>query len=211
MNKNLYTNKLSLDSNSSKTTDQKRNFCNTTLVRADSRKSSVDSLTTSSYNGSDPGELRERADFLEWVVDDHKNTKETLKKLKHIEYKSDRGEPLSREEVNQLQTVKTASMQNYDDNKSVSLNISKEISKLDERISILDNRISAKRTIADGLDANNQGVNQSTPDSESRDANNQGVNQSSPYSKSRDDDLSPTKYVHLVESTFPLEIIPDDD
>ena len=100
-NTRLLTNTL-LGSNTSRSVDSigNQNFSSSAPVTADNnRRKSVDStLSTSSYNGSNPDLLRERADSLQMNVEDYETNNHNMLLAKEVASKLDRGEPLTAEE-----------------------------------------------------------------------------------------------------------------
>ena len=99
-----HTNNTLLGSNTSRSVDsignQRKNFSSSAPVTADNnRRKSVDStLSTSSYNGSNPDLLRERADSLQMNVEDYETNNHNMLLAKEVASKLDRGEPLTAEE-----------------------------------------------------------------------------------------------------------------
>ena len=184
-----HTNNTLLGSNTSRSVDSigNQNFSSSAPVTADNnRRKSVDStLSTSSYNGSNPDLLRERADSLQMNVEDYETNNHNMLLAKEVASKLDRGEPLTAEEEQLWEHVKTNNMDNFDATLGFVANLEREIQENNVSIAGLQNRVSEKQAKADLIES--QQVNGST--------NNQ----------------TPTQFVHEVESTSPMEIIPDDD
>lgn len=168
------------------------NFHTCSVHRADNtREGSVDSNTSmsssnSSYNGSNPELLRERGENLQVNVDDYKACNSNMESVKSLAYKKDNGEPLTHSESNLLNHVQNNYMDDFDPNLSFSANIAREISENMERISILEEKISAKLAKADELS--------------SVEGNNSSTN-----------NISPTQYVHELESEQPMDYFSGDE
>ena len=155
---------------------------------ASSREESTS--TPSTYNGSEPELLRQRAEALQDTVEDYVVENNNLEVAMRIANKADTGIPLSAEEQDQLDSVRNDMELNPD--YSLSYNINSEILSNKERISELENKISEKYAKADALSV------PSLPDT-------------NPEATPEVPQQTTTEYVHELESCTPMDIVPFDD
>ena len=192
-NTRLLTNTL-LGSNTSRSVDSigNQNFSSSAPVTADNnRRKSVDStLSTSSYNGSNPELLYDRSDkLLERAVNLDISMKkfESSKELA-IKYQTDPASLTTDERVS-LEKLKKHMIE-YDKSKSLTENIDHEVNKHSEIIAEVQEKQIAKQNKANSIVENSM-----NPVSPNKPTDNQ----------------TPTEFVHELESISPMPIIPDDE
>lgn len=192
----LLTNNTLLGSNRSRSVYsngnlRKKNFSSSAPVSADNKRESVNSTTSSSYNGSNPELLYDRSDKLQERAVNISVSIKNLDSYRGLTSKYDNNPAsLTTNERITLEAVKKQ-MHNYDKDISVTDNLNQEVNKRTEIMSRLDDRHMAK------LDKANDIVSQESVD---------------PVSPNKStDNQTPTEYVHELESTSPMHIIPDDD
>lgn len=201
---------IGLIGGTNKATTGKKNFSIYTAVRTDnSRQGSVDttsssSPTPSSYNGPVPELLRDRADDLQAKAVNINLSNIRMEKVRELASILDRDpSSLTTEQRVSLERVKLR-MVNFDNDKTFTDNLNREINANKEAISYLEAKSINKATLADSLEP-------VSSESGSDDNKSNRLSSNERLSSQPEDNLSPTQYIHELESTSPMEIIPDDD
>ena len=195
-NTRMLTNNTLLNFNSSRSVNtigiHRKNFSSSAPVTADNnRRDSEDSTNSStSYNGSNPELLYDRSDKLQERAVNLTMSQKNLESYEQLtkKYDNDPASLTSDERVSMEQIKRQ--MLDFDKDKSLTDNLNKEIQIISERISHLEEKHVAKQDKANTIVENSM-----DPVSPNKPTDNQ----------------TPTEFVHELESTSPMNIIPDDE
>jgi hypothetical protein len=196
-NTRMLTNNTLLSFNSSRSVNTigiHRNFSSSAPVTADNdnnRRNSVDSTNSStSYNGSNPELLYDRSDKLQERAVNLSIGQKNLESYEELTKKYDNNPAsLTTDERSTLENIKRQ-MLDFDKDKSLTDNLNHEVKVISERVSHLQEKHLAKQDKANTIVENSM-----DPVSPNKPTDNQ----------------TPTEFVHELESTSPMHIIPDDE
>jgi len=197
-NTRMLTNNTLLNFNSSRSVNtigiHRKNFSSSAPVTADDNRrdseDSTDSDSDTSYNGSNPELLYDRSDKLQERAVNLTMSQKNLESYEQLtkKYDNDPASLTSDERVSMEQIKRQ--MLDFDKDKSLTDNLNQEIKVISETISNLQEKHVAKQDKANTIVENSM-----DPGSPNKPTDNQ----------------TPTEFVHELESTSPMNIIPDDE
>ena len=193
-----------MSSNPDKTSNNKNSDNGIENTGDTSMESPVVSSKSSSYNGSNPGELHGRADILQSRQVEMSVQNQNLESLRGVAAQYDHNRrSLTTENRITAEMVKSG-IQDYDNTQTLTANLDRAILNNEQEISFLEAKVTYKRNKANAL---------CSEDSSSSDeaVAPEGSAGSAEPSNIPENNQTPTEFVHELESCSPMEIIPDDD
>jgi len=188
--------------------DNNKEGTTTSSVKSDNSMEGTEDTTSSSYNGEDSQKLRDRSDHLQNRAVNIEVNKQNLETFKELASKKDeKPESLTTNERINLENLKL-SIFNFDNNKSFTDNLNREINELERISSDLNTKSLDKLNKANSLEPLSPEKGSDAPEDNT---SNDSLSSDEKLSSKPEDNLSPTQYVHELESISPMEIIPDDD